>query len=216
MAAVFLAVRAVPCLAAGDERPAVTRIDLYVRDGSLTGDVASRGLFSEQIVGTVQSGLPAVLELFYVLNESGGGTVDKGVRAFSLSYDVWGDVYSVAAGDTTTRLPSFEAMRSMVERLNGIALVPADRMRPDRSYFVQMSLAVSPLQGTDKRKVAGWVKENVQSTGQTVWHEQLLNLNELIAHFFSGKDDSARRSTWVRSASFEPRLLPVRDQEGKQ
>ena len=212
---VLLTARAPAARAGNEERPAVKRVDLYVQNGQLTGDVTSTGLFSEQIVGTVQSGLPAVFELFYALTESGKGPVLEGVRAFSLKYDVWDDVYSVTARDSTTRLPSFEALRAIVEHMKGVTLAPADRMLPNHLYFLQMSVAVNPLQGTDKRRVAGWVRENVRSGRESPWHEQLLNLNELIAHFFSKDSDSARRSEWFRSALFRPELLPSHDGEGR-
>jgi hypothetical protein len=196
-----------------EERPAIVRIDLYVANGQLTGDIATRGLFPERIVGTVQSGLPSVVELFYHLMESGGGSFERGVHSFSLQYDVWNDAYSVTWQDSTVSLPSLEAMRSMIEQMRGITLVPVDRMLPDHSYQVEMSVAVSPLQGTDKRKMAGWIRENVGGRTEDSWHEQLLNVNDLITHFFSSEEESPMRSEWFRSPIFRPDLLPSHESE---
>jgi hypothetical protein len=201
-------------LAVGEEgRPAIVRIDLYVKNGQLTGDIVTRGLFPERIVGTVQSGLPSVVELFYHLMESGGGSFQRGVHSFSLQYDVWNDAYSVTWQDSTVSLPSLEAMRSMIEHMRGITLVPVDRMLPDHSYQVEMSVAVSPLQGTDKRTMAGWIRENVGGRTEGSWHEQILNVNDLIAHFFSSEEDSPMRSEWFQSAVFRPDLLPSHESE---
>jgi hypothetical protein len=215
LSALLLVAGASVALAAGQERPAIVEIDLYVEGGQLTGDITTRGIFSERILGTVQSGLPAVMELFYHLAESGEGSVEKGVRSYSLRYDVWDDVYSVAGQDTTVLLPSLQAMRSMIQHMKSISLVPIEKMMPNHSYFVEMSVAVNPLQGTDKREVAGWIKENVRSKNESSWHEQLLNVNELITHFFSREKDSAKRSEWVRSAVFRPERLPSRSGSGR-
>ena len=39
--------------AVGEERPAIVEIELYVEHGHLTGDITTRGVFLERIVGTV-------------------------------------------------------------------------------------------------------------------------------------------------------------------
>ncbi|MFC1799382.1 hypothetical protein ACFL2Z_00510 [Candidatus Eisenbacteria bacterium] len=209
--AVWLICTAAVCIAA-DERPAIVDIDLHAEDGYLTADITARGLFSERITGTVQSGLPAVVELFYHLVGPGGSSLEGGVRSYSLQYDVWDDVYSVSGPDSTMMLPSLEAMRSIIEHMKSIPLFPVERMVPERTYFVQMSIAVSPLQGTQREEMEGWVKQNVESRGSS-WHEQMLNINELIERFFSGDDDSGMRSEWFKSEDFKPRLLSAGNKE---
>jgi len=155
----------------------------------------------------VQSGLPAVVDFFYLLMESGGGTVLEGVQSYSLEYDVWDDEYSVTGNGAVTPLPTLDAMRSMIEQMRNMSLVPADRMLMDHAYSVRMSVAVNPLQGTDKRKMAGWIRENVNSSREDYWHEQVLNVNELISHFLSREEGSARISEWFDSPLFRPEQL---------
>ncbi len=193
---------------AGEERPTIVEVELHIDDGYLEADITARGLFSERITGTVQSGLPAVVEFFYHLMEPGGSPVEGGVRSYSLKYDVWDDVYSITGQDSTIFLPSLEAMRSVIQHMKSISLVPVEKMVPERSYFVQVSVAVNPLQGTDKGEMTGWVRQHVESS-ETSWHEQVLNVNELIERFFSSDDDSPMRSKWFRSAVFRPYLLPA-------
>jgi hypothetical protein len=198
---------------ADEECPVILQIDLYLESGWLTGDVTATGLLSDRIVGTIQSGLPAVVELFYLLVESGGGTVAEGMQSYSLEYDVWDDRYFVKSTNSRTPLPTLEAMRSMVEGMRNISLVPVDRMIQERSYFVRMSVAVNPIQGTDKRRMEGWVRENVKSGTEDSWHEQVLNVNDLISHFFSREEGSARISEWFDSPLFRPSELSIRHEE---
>ncbi|MFH1311975.1 MAG: hypothetical protein ABIJ00_01995 [Candidatus Eisenbacteria bacterium] len=205
-------VSAVAAYAGDQERPTIVGVELCVDGGYLTADITARGLFSERITGTVQSGLPAVVEFFYHLVEPGGSSVEGGVRSYSLKYDVWDDVYSISGPDSTLLLPSLEAMRSIIEHMKSISLVPVERMVPERTYFVQMSIAVSPIKGTDREEMEGWVKQNVESQGSS-WHEQVLNINELIERFFSGDDDSMMRSEWFKSAGFRPQLLSAGGKE---
>jgi hypothetical protein len=199
---------------AGEDRPAIVEIDLKIDHGYLTADITTRGLFPERITGTIESGLPAVVDFIYHLVEPGGNPVEGGVRSYSLNYDVWEDVYSVSGPDSTvTLLPSLEAMRSIIEHMKGMSLVPVDKMVPERTYFIQMSVAVSPLQGTEREEMEGWVMRTVEGGG-TSWHEQVLNINELIETFFSG-NDSRMRSKWYRSEDFRPRALAQAREEDR-
>jgi hypothetical protein len=197
-----------------EERLAIVRLDLEVEDGYLKGDITSEGVFSERIVGTIQSGLPAVVEFFYHLMESSGRPVQAGVHSYSLEYDVWEDVYSLTIKDSTASLPSLEVMRSMVEHTTGIPLVPVEEMLPQRTYFVQMRVAVNPLKGTDGNEMTGWVMQNVQGRGSS-WREQVLNVNDLIEHFFSKDESSPAMSDWFRSSTFSPDDLPAQSGEGQ-
>ena len=85
-------------LAASEPRPAILGVQLYVQDGMLAGNIRSDGLFSDRIAGTVQSGLPAIVELFYSLETPDNKSVKRGMRSFELRYDVWDDLYSMAGG----------------------------------------------------------------------------------------------------------------------
>lgn len=202
----FVCLAGAAAVSAAEERPAIVGIELYAERGYLMADITSRGLFSERITGTVESGLPAVVDLFYHLVGPGGSSVEGGVRSYSLEYDVWDDVYSVSGPDSIFHPPSLEAMRSLIEHMKSISLVPLEKMVPRRTYFIQMRIAVSPLQGTDRREMEGWVMKNVESRGSS-WHEHVLNINELIERFFSRDDDPEMRTEWFKSAGFEPQLL---------
>ena len=198
-----------PARAGDDARPAVLQLELYHHNGELMADITSQSLFSERIVGTVQSGLPAIVEAFYILVESGGTTVERGMHSYSLEYDIWDDVYSVTGQDSTVPLPSLEAMRTAVEHMNGVKIAPLARMHAGRSYYVQVSIAVSPLQGSDRGEMTGWISENVRSTGETSWHEHVLDVNDLITHFFSREKDPQQVTGWFRSPAFKRETLPT-------
>lgn len=196
-----------------DELPSIVRIQLYVEDGHVIGDITSDGLFSERIIGTVRSGLPAVVELFYYLSLSGDGTILKDVRRFSLGYDVWEDVYSVAREDTTVYFPDFSGMRKAIENLRKVKLISVEEIEPSRSYRIGMSIAINPLQGIDERKIEGWISENMRSSRDNSWREQMLNINDLITHFFSREKETVNRSEWHRTVLFELSSLPLFGEE---
>lgn len=202
-----------PVRAEEETRPTIIRVEIYVNSEKLNCDVTSRGLFSEKIVGTVQSGLPAVIELFYQMMANGKGTVIRGVHSYSLGYDVWDDVYSIAGEDSVEHFTTFNAMRSAIENLRNVPIIPMNDISIESDYSINMSLAVNPLQGSDKRKIEGWVSDNMRSDQDRTRREQVLNINDLINHFFTREDVPANRSEWFETPIFKPAELRVRAKE---
>jgi len=200
---------------AEDTRPTIERVTLAVDQGYITGDVASSGLFSERITGTVKSGLPAVVDFFYYFSTPDGGTVSENILSFSLCYDVWEDIYSIKAPDTTQSYPTFAKMQQAIENLHRLKLVALDSLDYNRSYRVQMSIIINPLRGADREKIAGWVSENMRTSKDDSWHGQVLNLNELISHFFSRERGVVNQSSWYKSDFVKLDSLCASDKEEK-
>jgi hypothetical protein len=194
--------------AASDSRPAILAAELYVLDGMLAGDIHCEGLFPERIAGTVQSGLPAIVELFYSLETPDNKSIRRGMRSYKLHYDVWDDLYSVAGPDTVVLHPSFESLSQAVQHFRSIRLFPIDVMAGEKRYTLRLGIAVNPLQGSDRRKMSGWLDSNVRGGTDQSWKEQMLNLNDLIQHFFSHRQDGSYQSEWYRTDFFNPGILP--------
>lgn len=195
--------------AGGNERPVIRGASMSVVDGVVVSDVTCDGLFSDQIVGTVQSGLPAVVELLYSLVNRDDKLLGGGLHTFELRYDVWDDFYTVESVDSTRRYSTLAEMVGAMENLRDVAVIPVENATTSAEFAVKFSIAVHPLRSREQERIAGWVGANVESGGQDSWHEQVLNLNDLISHFFSREKDSANRSSWYRTEYFDPRLLPV-------
>jgi hypothetical protein len=194
-----------------DDRPVVSRVTPYVSNGMLLCDVRCGGVFSERIVGTVKSGLPAVVELIYAFETSGGKTVGSGVHSFELQYDVWENVYAMTAGDTSSTFSgptAFDDLSAAIEHLRGVSIVPVDMLEPSLEYTLLVTVAVHPLTGTQERRVEGFVEESVGARAHQSWREQLLSINELISRFFARDKGSSNRSDVFRTSRFAPGELP--------
>jgi hypothetical protein len=198
---------------ADESRPTVVHVGLTAERGFVSGSVASTGLFSERVIGTVQSGLPAVVDLLYYFSARSGGVLAEDVLSFSLAYDVWEDTYAIKAEDTTLSFPTFAGMRQAIEHLQHLKLIPLAALNPRRSYRVHMSIMINPLRGIDRDKMTEWVSEHVRTSADESWREQLLNLNDLISHFFSRERGAVNRSKWYQSEFFKPDSLASPDPE---
>lgn len=189
------------------EQPRIEGASVYVRGEVVHCDLRCERLFDDRVVGTVQSGLPAVVELLYALHDADGRRVRRGLHSYELLYDVWEDVYSLDRGDTVVTFAGFEALRAALERLEGVAIAPVADLAPRGSYTVEFSIAIHPLRGTEEAQVVGWVDEQVLGQSSRSWHERMLNLGDLIHSLFSRGRDHSVRSDWYRSAAFVPSAL---------
>lgn len=194
--------------AVADERPVVSGASPYVSGSQIVCDVSCGGLLSDRIVGTVTSGLPAVVELLYTIEARGGDLVENGIYSFELRYDVWEDVYSIVSGDSTRTFGSFEEMGAAIDHMRGVSIVPVEMVDPSVEYAVLLTVAVHPLTGSEKRRVEGFVEESVGARSHQSWREQVLNINELINRFFSRDKGVSNRSDVFRTDYFSPGDLP--------
>ena len=197
--------------AGGESRPAIVGVQLYVLDGTLAGSIQSDGLFSDRIAGTVQSGLPAVVELFYSLETPDNRSIKRDLRSFELRYDVWDNLYSLVGSDTVVFHSSFESLSRAVQHLRKIRLFPMHGISLEKDYAIRFGISVNPLQGSDRGKISGWLDSNVRGSTDESWREQVLNLNDLIQHFFSRRKAGAQQSDWYRTEFFKPGALPDPD-----
>lgn len=196
---------------AADERPIVSGVSPYVVDGVLVCDVRCGGVLSERIVGTVKSGLPAVVELIYSFETGDGQAVASGVHSFELRHDVWEDEYSVTAGDsiqTFTGSTGFDEMSAGIEQLRGVPIAPTARLDASLEYELSVTIAVHPLTGSEGRRVEGFVEESVGARSHETWREQVLSINELIGRFLSRDKGASNRSDVFRTGYFAPGELP--------
>lgn len=192
--------------AAHADAPRVTGARLYAGGGFLLSDIRSSGLFSEEIEGTVRSGLPAVVELIFSLDTADDDAVQRGAFAWELRYDVWDDRYMIRDVDTTSVFPSFDDMSNAVTNLQDVRIAPLDILRAGEDYLVRFSIRVQPLRGRDERAIAGWVGDTVRQGDSG--RQQMLNINDLIEHFFARENDESRRVRWFSTPRFRTDGLP--------
>lgn len=208
-AGLILAAMPASARAPSSERPVIDDARIYTDGSTLFCDITSSGMLSDRITGTVKSGLPAVVELFYQLETKGRGVKVEGIHSWSLRYDVWEDIYSVSDGDTTVTIESIEAMENMISRLRGISLIPFSRLTEGKKFTVNFSIAVNPFSGTDGEQVEGWIEESAGVRQGSSWREQVLNVNDLISHLFSHSRDAASRSEWLETDPVAPEQLQM-------
>jgi hypothetical protein len=182
------------------ERPRIERVDVAVHGDAIVCTITSSGLFNEQVVNTVESGLPAVVELLYRVVDSRDHALRRGVYTFEVRCDVWNNVYALVSDDTSYTYPSFALASAAVERLERVPVMPVSTLHGVTEISMVFAIAVYPLRGKEQEDIVGWVQEQVGGQSSRTWREQVLNIDDLIQGLFS--QDVGRRSDWFRSPPF--------------
>lgn len=178
-------------------RPQITRVDITTAGNQVVCTIISTGLFTEQVVNTVESGLPAVVELLYRVVDARDHSLRRGLYTMEIRCDVWNDVYTLARDDTSYAYPSFVLVSAAVEQLQHVPVMPLAALKGAGSIAVEWSIAVYPLRGKEQEDIVGWVQEQVGGQSSRTWREQVLNIDDLIQRLQSR--DAGRRSDWFRS-----------------
>jgi hypothetical protein len=202
---VFITMLSVPLRA--QDRPVITRADVRVSGPRIVADLTCSDLFSKQIVNTVESGLPAVVELLYTLLNEKEKTVRKGMHSYHLQYDVWEDRYMLDRGDSVQVFYTFSDMGHAIEHLSDIAIVAVKDVNANAHYMVEFSITVHPLQGAEQEQMVGWVDDTVRRNEGDSWREHVLNINGLINQFLKRDKIPSNQSEWFRAGPFQPQTL---------
>jgi hypothetical protein len=183
-------------------RPRITRVDVSSTRDHVVCTITSDDLFNPQVVNTVKSGLPAVVELVYRVVDARDRSLVRGLYTVEIRCDVWNDVYALVRDDTSYSYPSFETVAAAVERLERVPVVSLSALDGGTDISILFAIAVYPLRGKEQEDIVGWVEEQVGGQSSRTWREQVLNIDDLIQRLFS--EDVQQRSDWFRSPSYRP------------
>jgi hypothetical protein len=163
-------------------------------------------LFAPKIVGTIKSGLPAVLSFDMRLLEDSGREVWRGDQSWKILYDLWAEKYRLRTFSQEKIFDSFPALQEFCEQFNsGPILSPANFQR-DKKYRLRMQVMVIPISSRQKEQLKD-ILESPESDQESNPAESRrnsfsVNISQLISFFMGGKDQPQGASEWRESPAF--------------
>ncbi len=209
----FLILAGLPSLAfsqtGGEIR--VERITPKLSGDSLLVSADFKNLFSRKIVGTIQSGLPSIVEIQIKLLEGSKQIVSKPISR-SIEFDVWEERYLVRSPDTTIVYLEFEQVKQVTNRLLNAVLISKGLLTATKNYTIQMRVGIVPISARQANKVSYWLENPNQSEEAVASDNRAsgfsLNINKLVSFFVSNKKSSQFSSKWFSTRPF--RLLDLK------
>ena len=193
-----------------DQQIRVENMTPQIRNGRLVVSADFRNLFSTRIVGTIQSGLPSIVQIEIKLRNASNKTVFRRLISRRISYDIWEERYTIAGDDTVRVLTDFQAVKAQSSRLEKEAITPPAALDTSQPYTIEIRAGIVPISTAQAEKVMDWLldpnqtEEYLASENRASGFE--LNLNKLVSFFVSRKK-STYTSGWYKSNKFRIRDL---------
>lgn len=183
----------------------VERITPGLSGDSLVVSADFKNLFSRKIVGTIQSGLPSIVEIQIKLFEGTKQIVRKPISR-SIEFDVWEERYRVRSPDTTQVYFEFEQVKQAANRLMNVFLISKALLAATKNYTIQIRVGIIPISAHQANKVSYWL-ENPNQSEEAIASDNRssgfsLNINKLVSFFVNKKKGSQFSSKWFSSRSF--------------
>lgn len=185
----------------------VENIKPQLSGDSLTVSAEFKNLFSKKIIGTIQSGLPSIIEIQIKLLEEGKKQVVRKVMSKRIQFDIWEERYSISDKDSTEIYLDFEQVKQAGSRLQNELLGSRNLLIRNKDYTIEIQVGIVPISAGQANKVSNWL-ENPNQTEEAVAADNRasgfrLNVNKLVSFFVSNKKGSQFRSRWYSSTPFK-------------
>lgn len=167
-----------------------------------------KNLFSRKIIGTIQSGLPSIIQIEIKLTDLDKKNIAHAFISRTIKYDIWEEQYYVEWGDTTLTFANLDKVMETCGQLQNAALAQTGVLNPRLKYVIQMRVAIIPITTKQADKVSSWLlnpnqtEESVASQNRASGFK--MNLNKLVSFFLGSKKKSRYSSEWRSSKPFTP------------
>ncbi|MFQ5633109.1 MAG: DUF4390 domain-containing protein [bacterium] len=184
----------------------VERIQPQVNSDRLTVSADFLNLFSKRITGTIQSGLPSIIEIQIRLIEGEKKQIARKPLSKSIEYNLWEERYIIRSADTTVTTVDFSQVKLLTGRITKEPLAHRRDLSAGKRYRIEIRVGIIPISSRQADKVSDWL-QNPNQTEEVVASDNRssgfrLNINKLVSFFVSNKKGSQFRSKWFSSRVF--------------
>jgi len=163
-------------------------------------------LFAPKIVGTIKSGLPALLNFDMRLHEEAGKEIWRGEQSWKILYDLWTEKYRLRTNAEEKFFDSFSGLEEFCRRFQSGSLLSQTYFQRDKKYRVRVQVIVIPINSRQKEQLRDILEasESGQESNPTESRRNSfsVNISQLISFFMSSKSLPEGASEWSESAAF--------------
>ncbi len=189
-----------------------------IRDGTLLVDVECEELFSPRSLSTLQSGLPAVLQLelqllrgtrvrtMLGLGQEEFDIVHTVREAHSIRYDLWGERYTIhQRGRDMQIAASVEDAEAAAAVYSGLVLGPLAQWHVDVTYRTRARVQLLPISPEQGDRIADWLRAPAPLSNAADEEDGGsfgFDVSELLSVLWGRGKPTRDRSQWYEGDSF--------------
>lgn len=189
----------------------IQKIEPNLNQNYLTITAVFKNLFSQKIVGTIQSGLPSIIEIEIKLLQKNKKSILHKRFTRTISYDIWEEQYKINSEDTTNIFYDFDEAKKFSSKFKNLALIEKNKLDENTKYNFLIRVSIIPISSLQAEKVTDWLQNPNQSEEYLASDDRTsgfkLNLNKLVSYFVGNKKRSQYSSKWYSSNTFRIKEL---------
>ena len=168
--------------------------------------------FSEKITGTIQSGLPTLLEIETIVFDQKHQELSRHLFARRISYNMWEERYRIDEPDSTLFFSSFEKFKKACLQLRSTPIFKVITIQGQRRIFVRARAGIRLMSDNQNQQLTGWLNRSYQTQQAYSTDEKSsgfrLSFGALVSFFMGDSQNNADKSAWHQ---FELNLVGIEE-----
>lgn len=184
----------------------VVNITPSLKDNFLAVSATFNNLFSQRIIGTIQSGLPSIIQIDLKIQGINKKRIYQKRIVHRISYNVWDEKYAIAFSDSIFISSDFDTVKKMSGQLDKLPIIALSQLNPNENYSIRIRVGIIPISAKQAEKVTDWLlspnqtEEDIAAENRSSGFE--LNISKLVSFFVSSQKKSSYTSDWYSSKKF--------------
>jgi hypothetical protein len=160
--------------------------------GLLVAHLATVGLPGDKLLQSMRSGLVSAVELDLALLDEDQQVLGGNQVWLQLGFDLWEEVYAVTSELATHRFRELSDLQDHLGELQGLPVLPADRLLPDTRYRIRVGLRLHAIAPAQRERVEDAIAGSRRPDREGQDRQQAsVSLGRLIRLFYKGGDRPA-------------------------
>ncbi|MCA9733321.1 MAG: DUF4390 domain-containing protein [Deferribacteres bacterium] len=187
-------------LVAQDNRIIIAEAVPFVKEEFVGVRFVLAPFFTQKVSGTIQSGLPSVLEIELTIRDEQNNRVAEFVVLRRISYNIWDEKYRLDSADTTLYFKSFTDLQKACLLLKSAPFVKLATFAIGENYKLHVRAGLKLISSLQTRKLAGWLDKSYQET-ETISSDESssgfrLSLGALVSMFMGDSAEKTAKAGW--------------------
>lgn len=185
----------------------ITKIKPDIVRENLCVSALLENLFSEQIEGTILSGLPALIYIDIRLLSQNN---DKEIRreiALKIVHDVWKDIFFIEMDNERFSTSSFDSAKARISHLHNIKIANLRVLQIHGSYHILIRAEVVGISKVQSDKLRDWIIQSNETSEQHTAEKResgfWFSLTRLVSSLIGRNKKSEFRTDWRQSEIFK-------------
>ncbi len=167
--------------------------------------------FSAKVSGTIQSGLPSVLEIEFFVKDKQNKILSRRLIFRRISYNIWEEKYRIDSPDTSMFFKQFAALQNRCLLPKSRPFLPVEKINSSPAVTIFARARLRLISSSQSRKLVGWLDQSYQAN-ETISSDESssgfrLNFSTLVALFMGNSPDKNGDTRWQEF----PLLVPGKD-----